>query len=82
MPATGGLCFLRVLFIRMVTALFRSAEIYTGIVYAMMIDACKDQIEALGDLPQVFEREIAHAELIVQKDTGNNAVGETLDTLG
>ena len=48
----------------------------------MMKDPVEDEVEALRDLPQVLERQIAHAELIVEENAGDDAVRQRLDALG
>ena len=48
----------------------------------MMEDPVQGEVEALRDLPQVLERQIAGTELIIEENAGDNAVRQRLDALG
>ncbi len=47
-----------------------SGEIHAGIVDPVVKDAGQDKIEAPGYDPQVLERKVAHAQLVVEEDSG------------
>ena len=48
----------------------------------MMEDPVQGEVEALRDLPQVLERQIAGTELIIEENAGDDAVRQRLDALG
>jgi hypothetical protein len=55
-----------------------SAEIHAGIVDAVMKDAGQDKIKAPGYYTQVLERQVAHAQLVIEEEAGDDAAGEHL----
>ena len=48
----------------------------------MMEDPIEGEVEALRDLPQVLERQIAGTELIIEENAGDYTVRQRLDALG
>src|SRR5574341_1489728 len=82
MFAVARFCFLWLFLILMVTAFSFSHKLGAGIIDPLVEDSVQDDVEAPGDLAEVLEREVALAELVVQKNPGYDAVCQGLDPLG
>ena len=66
----------------MFTVILFFFESHAGIVDAMMEDTGQNKIKASGYDPQVLERQVAHAQLVVKEEAGDDTAGKHLDPFG